>query len=53
MTYIPYNKNVDRQDKKLDRNIYNKLRRKLFWNTWLWIKTSANQNLHFSMISIF
>ena len=53
MTYIPYNENVDRQDKKLDRNIYNKLRRKLFWNTWLWIKTSTNQNLHFSMISIF
>ena len=52
MTYITYNENVDREDKKLDRNIYNKLK-KLFWNTWLWIKTSTNQNLHFSMISIF
>ena len=38
MTYMLQNENIDRENKRLDRNVYNVLRRNCLWNT--------NQNFH-------
>ena len=51
MTYK--NENVECDNKELNRNAYNAFRRNLVRNTYLQIKTFANQNFHFSMGSIF
>ena len=44
-----WNKNFDRENKKLNRNVH-VFKRSLFWKTSLWVKTLEvkTQNLHFS-----
>ena len=44
--------NVDRGNKKLNRYVYNVVRRSFLWNNWLRIKTITNQKFYFPTFSV-
>ena len=46
MTYMLKNENIDRENRKSEKNAY-VLRRNLLSNNWSQIKTSRIQNFHF------